>query len=807
MKHLFICLKFLLLLSCELLYAQQPGNISGTVIDSNNNNVGFANVAILDHSSGEVVTGTVTDPEGKFSIVNPGSGTYRIRIQSDGTVQMETAAFVIASESESKDMGTIVVKANANQLAEVQIESLRPQITHDGEKMVVQVEGTAMAAGNTALTVLSRMPGVFVDPEGNIRLNGKAGVTVMLDGKLTYLSAADLRNMLESMPADNLKNVEIITNPSSKYDAEGTSGILNINLKKNLRRGTNGSLFTGTTYNFKQIGYNYGGNINYRAGKWSSFFHIDNARRVGGRDATFTRVFYGEEFATYFDQTATASNVNTGPPTVRLGADYAIDDKNEIGFVTRYSQNTGRSDFLTDTYIAEDQQNPYQYIRAENYSQNKFSSFNANLHYIRKIDTLGTVLTSDLDLVKIANRGESHFNNYFTNLELQDQTQDFLYSSTPSDFDIYSGKIDFTRPFASNNKIEAGVKASRVSSDNDSKFYFDNGPRVLDPLRTNRFLYSENIFAAYGTWSAPISKKLSVKVGLRAENTVSDGKSLTTGEHNKRNYIDVFPSAFVTQKVSDKYEISYSYSRRITRPNYGNLNPFRSYRDPYTWTQGNPNLRPQYTHYFSIVQSINKTYFFTLSYNYDKDVMAEIPILDVENATTTYTTGNVDDGQSVDFTAVVPQKVTNWWDSQNVLSVNYRELEMKSENVDLANSKLSYNIQSNHTMKLPENIRLELNFRYQTPAASGLYQMAAMSRIDIAVKRAFFNKKLEVVVNANDVYKGWRFRWATDINGNVNDFDQYFRIRSIGLSLRYNFNSGEKVKEAKTPNVEELNRL
>ncbi len=802
-----LCLLFAIALKINLLYSQTPGALSGTVKDEKGVPVGFATVSVIRTSDVIAVTGAVTDVDGKFTIATPALGTYRLKLSAIGYAVMETTDFEIPDTDFSKDFGSLVLKPDAIQLKELTLESLRPTITQQADKMVVRIDGTALAAGNTAFGVLSRMPGVLVDPEGNIRLNGRNGVTVMIDGKLTYLSATDLRNMLEAMPAENLKTIEIITNPSAKFDAEGTSGILNINLKKNTRKGVNGSIYSGYTYNFKQHAYNYGGIVNYKTGNWNTFFSMDGAQRTNGRDATFTRVFFAPETTTYFDQTATGSNINQGMPSLRAGADYNFNDRHELGVTLGLIRNTGKNDFISDTYIGNAPGNPQQFINARNFGRNTFSNYKGNVHYTMKIDTLGTALTSDFDLIKITNRGDGDFLNYFTDLTTGEQTQDFLYTATPNDLNIYSIKADFTRPFGKENKIETGLKASRVNTDTDSRFYFNNDGLVLDPLRTNHFIYTEYILAGYFSWDVPLGKKFSLKTGIRAENTEGTGNSLTTGQKTRRQYLDFFPTVFLQQTVTDNYQINYSYSRRITRPSYGSLNPFRAYRDPYTWWEGNPYLRPQYTHSLSLGQTFKKTYTLTFHYDYDTDAIAEIPTLDTENATTVYTIGNLDHGQTLDATLLAPLKFTKWWDSQNTASESYTEFETVSENGSLKNKQWTFTLQSNHTLKLPANIKMEVNALYQSPAANGLYRMAAMSRVDIAIKKPFFKKKLDVTLKANDIFKGYRYHWTTDINGNVNDFDQYFRFRNIGISLRYNFSQGEKVKAVNNNAIEELNRI
>ena len=236
----------------------------------------------------------------------------------------------------------------------------------------------------------------------------------MLDGKLTYLSARDLRTRCwKEWPPRTLKTWRSSPIHRSKYDAEGSSGILNINLKKNTQRGMSGSVYAGYTYNFQQYGYTYGGSINHKRGKWNSFLNLDAARRVGGREATFTRIFYGPDRTTYFDQVATGNFTAEGPPSVRLGTDYSITDRHSVGFMTNYITNHAVSDFLTDTYIGFSPATPSQYINADNFTSNTFTSFTSNLHYTGKLDTLGTTLSYGPGLRPDQQPGRSEFLQLF----------------------------------------------------------------------------------------------------------------------------------------------------------------------------------------------------------------------------------------------------------------------------------------------------------------------------------------------------------------------------------------------------------
>ncbi|MET0393109.1 MAG: TonB-dependent receptor [Chitinophagaceae bacterium] len=800
-----LCLKIVCLSIAFFSFIPLTAQVTGKLTDEKGSGLGFASVTLIQATDNKPRTTVITDSAGKYIIPLPAPGHYFLRFTAIGFAETRSDTFELIA-GRAADKGITTMHADTKNLNNVTVTALRPTIVQEADKLVVTVENTAMAQGNTAFTLLSKAPGVFIDAEGNIQLNGRSGVNVMINGKLTYLSARDLRTMLESMPAENIKNIEIITNPSAKYDAEGTSGILNINLKKNTQRGMNGSVYSSANYNFKQAGYSYGANLNFKGGGWNSFINADGNRRVGGRDATFTRVFYGPAQTIYFDQTATGDFRNEVPASVRAGTDYEINSRHSLGVMGYYVTARGEDDFLSETLIGHAPKSYHQFIDADNLNRGTFRNITGNLHYMGKLDTLGQQLSADLDYVNIRNRRESDLFNYFTDLSSGNKTTDILYTYVPAAYNIWSAKADYTYPFSKKNKLEAGVKFSHVVSDNDSRFYFNNGALVPDPNRTNYFNYRENIYAAYLNWSGTISKKLSAQAGLRTEQTKGTGTSYTTGQVNKRNYLDLFPSLFVQQKVNDNYGINYSYSRRLTRPNYGNLNPFRAYRDPYTWYEGNTSLRPQYTHQFSVAQTFKKTYILTATYQLNKDVMSEIPILDVATGTTIYTTGNVDDGHSASLSFLAPVRLAKKWETQNTVLFNYSKFTMNSNLGRIVNEQLFFMVQSNHTILLPEDFRLELNLLFRGPAASGLYRMASMHREDIALKKSFLKKKFDVTINANDIFKGFRYLWTTNLNGNVNDFDQYFRWRSIGLSLRYNFSRGQKVNIRQRNSIEEAGR-
>src|SRR5688572_930872 len=385
MKKLNLLLLTLFISIYQLQVFAQSGQLNGRISDEKSNPIAFANAVLFKAADTVLMEALITDESGKFTFKSPAPGKYFLRISAIGYAEFKTPVFETRTIGDSRDFGNIMLKENTN-LKEVKVQALRPTIIQEADRIVVSVEGTALAAGNTAYDVLAKAPGVFIDQEGNIQLNGRSGVTIMLDNKLTYLSARDLRTMLEGMPAENLKNIEIITNPSAKYDAEGSSGILNINLKKNELQGINGSVYAGYRYN-RLHGYSFGGNLNHKTSRWDSFLTLDFARRVWGREATFTRVFYAPEETTYFDQTATEEGRRYSP-SIRFGTDYSLNKKHSIGFMTNLTFQDTKSEFLTETFMGPNQNQYDLFIDANNYMAGQYENYTGNLHYVGKLDSL-----------------------------------------------------------------------------------------------------------------------------------------------------------------------------------------------------------------------------------------------------------------------------------------------------------------------------------------------------------------------------------------------------------------------------------
>jgi hypothetical protein len=788
-------------------FSQQGSSITGQLKDTKGAPIGFANVALILKENGTVKTGTTTDESGKFLLKTPAPGTYFLRLSFLGFQTSETDNFEVTTANFSKEFGVLVLKEDAVALKEVAVQTMRPTILIHPDKMVVNVENTALAAGSNAYEMLAKAPGVWLDQEGNIQLNGKGGVRIMVDGKLTYLSGKELQTFLEGMSADNIKDMEIISNPSAKYDAEGSSGIINLNLKKNNLTGFNGSIYGGFQTN-GITGYTTGGNLNHKKGKWSSAAVLDVSRRGRLRTNTMHRAFNEEGQVTTLTQRGREEGA-TFVPNLRLNTDYEISARHSIGAMANLTYQDQDNTFNTDSYLLDGDTADDLFIKARNHIQKNFGNGTFNVHYTGKPDTSGTVISADLDYANLNFKGSGNFlNNYqFLNKPVADFT-DQLASNNPSSYQIFSAKTDYAKPFSKTSKLELGAKASHVVSDNDLQFSFvNNNEKVNDPSRSNHFIYKENIYAGYVNFNTSISENIQFQGGLRAEQTVAEGHSVTLNQTTKRNYFGLFPSVFIQQKVSRNYQLNYNFSRRLDRPSYNNLNPFIFYLDPYSWAKGNPYLKPQYTNSFQVTQTFKDTYNFILGYANTQGFMAEIPEQNVENKTTEFQTRNVDNFESTNATVVIPVRISQKWEVSNNLALEYQSYSLKLKDRLFRNEQLSFNAQSNHNIQLPQNIKMELNAGYQGPSAYGLYKIEQNWWLDAGLKRSFLKNQLDFSLNVTDIFRTRKVIGAANFDGNVNAFDQYFGMQSFRVNLRYRFSRGEKFDlKRRNVNLEELRR-
>jgi outer membrane receptor protein involved in Fe transport len=802
---LFLTL-FTYLLGMSNLAAKDFSKISGKILDQNGQSVPYANVALIAVNDGHLVDGAVSDEDGLFLIESSKTEKVKLVISSIGFKSFESEAFEL-KPGMIKDMGEIQVIDEATGLDEVTVQSTRPEIIIEPDKTIVNVEGTVMAEGSTALDVIGRSPGIYVDQDGIINLNGRTGAVVMINDRQTYMSATDLANFLRAMPADNIKSIEVINNPSARFDAEGSAGVINIRLKKNTVDGVFGNVQAGGQYNgyWAPIG---GVSLNVKKGKWSTNADLNYNHYANLNELDIERNFDVEGGVSNFMQESRIRQRNKNL-FFNGAANYEINENHNIGLNLQASDFNNTTTNPSLTAITTPGQADNNYLDSYNDSQGGGNRFFGNLHYGGNLDTLGTKLTSDIDFTRMNSDSESLLSTTtWTGEDLANASRGKLNTLNDMYYNIFTAKVDFVKPLWKGT-LETGVKGSWVKSDNnlDLTLSVEDGP--FEPTgNSNHFIYNENVLAGYVSYKGKFSDKVSYQAGLRGEYSDIEGNSVTLDQINTQEYFNLFPSAFVQHKISDNYQIVYNANRRITRPNYRLLNPFVYYIDPLTSERGNPNLKPQYSNNFEMNHVIKGSYQFTLGYSETTDAFMQVFIQDDEERTTTTYTDNFDKTRNANFRAMVPVQIREWWGTSNMLQVNYNRFKSQIGDDYLDNSQTSFMVRSQHNINLPKGFKLEVVGMYLGPQIWGQGELKGFGWVDAGVTKTIMKDKLTIAVNGTDLFRTQVIRAKVDFADIDTSFRQYRSNQGVRFTLRYRFAKGESFRVNKsTGSSEERDRL
>jgi hypothetical protein len=806
MKTSIPFLIFVFLLSSLQLEAKERIQLSGEVKDASGEILPFANVALLEAGSEKLVTGSVSDDQGRFTISTSQTGKFKLKVSSIGFETFESEVFELADGS-SKDFGTIALEEEIAALGEVTVRSSRPEVVIQADKTIVNVEGTVMAEGSTALDVIGRSPGVYVDSDGNINLNGRSGVIVLIDDRQTYMSADDLANFLRAMPADNIKSIEVINNPPARYDAEGSAGVLNIKLKKNTANGINGSVQVGHQYNGLHAPFT-GATVNVRQGKWTSNASLNYNEWARVTDLDIFRRFQLDEGVSDFDQVA-ALTMRRRNVFFNGGTDYAINDRHSVGMSLQASTSRGKEDGTSLTNITNPSTPAINYLEALNDGESESRRFFTNFHYVGSLDTLGTRLTADIDYTVMETGSLGMLNNRYWMNEHQNLSSDRIRTENEMFYTIFTSKVDFTKPLNDKVTLETGAKGSWVRSDNDLDIQRGMAEEPLQPHpSSNEFIYHENVLAGYVTLKGPISSRLEYQAGLRGEHSDITGNSVTMNRVDRQRYFDLFPSMYLQHKVSENYEIVYNINRRITRPNYRLLNPFVFYVDPLTTERGNPNLRPQYANNFEMNHIFKQSYQFSISYSRIFNSFTQILEQNEETRESTIQIQNLDRAENFNIRMTIPFDITDWWSTSNMLHLYYNRFQSPLGDELLDMDQYSGMVRSQHNITLPKGFKMEIMGIYLSPFLEGQARIQSVGWVDAGITKTFKDDKFSLTVNATDVFRTQRFRVNVLFDQIDTRISQYNSMQGVRFTLRYKFNRGEAFRVSnRSGSKEERDRL
>ncbi len=782
--------KIFTLITCLFLTAfVQAQRISGVVKDEKGKAINAASISLQRAKDSSIVKLSVTDKEGNFTFTGIAAGKYFISVIAVGYNNQSSTVFDFNSTDVA--VPSFPLTKAVKQLDGVTVTSKKPMIEVKADKTIVNIEGSINAQGSDAFELLRKSPGVTVDRDDNVSLSGKNGVQVYIDGKPSPLAGKELADFLRSLNSNQIEAIELITNPSAKYDAAGNAGIINIRLKKNKAYGTNGSVSAG--YGIGIYGkYNTGINLNHRNNKINLFGNYSFNDNTNESNMNL----YRKVLDTLFDQKGTMTSKSRSN-NFKAGMDYFINKNNTIGVIVSGNYNNNSLDNYSNTPISYVPTNTgYRLLIADNTNSGSRNNTNFNINY-RHTDSTGRELNMDADYGTFRINSNQFQPNYYYNFAGSSELDRKVYNMiAPSNIDIATFKVDYEQPFAKGKLGLGGKIASVKTTNNFERFDVFNSGKVMDTLRSNNFNYKENINAVYANYNRQF-KGINVQLGVRVENTNATGTSTGYTKNStgyvvydstfKRDYTNLFPSAAITFNKNPMSQWSLSYSRRIDRPAYQDLNPFEFKLDEYTFQKGNTQLIPQYTNSFSVTHSYKYKLTTTLNYSHVKDVFTQL-IDTAEKSKSFITKKNLATQDIVSVNVSYPFQY-KWYSVFTNVNMNYSRYKANfgaGRTIDL--DAAAFNIYMQHSFKLGKGYTGEISGWYNSPSIwQGTFESKAMGSVDAGLQKQILKGKGNVKVSVSDIFFTMRWAGTSNFAGQLLTASGNWESRQFKINFSYRF--------------------
>ncbi len=774
--------------------------IQGILLDEENNPMPFATIQLLKNDS-TLYKVEMSKKDGSFRFQNLKAEVYHVSVSFLGYSTYHQSVDLSVTNGNLK---SIQMQRQSMNLEAVEVTAEKPLIEVEPDKTVFNVSKNLSSTGEDGVELLRKAPGLQVDNNDNIILEGKAGVNVYINGKQTFLQGEDLTNYLKSIRAEEIEKVEIITQPSSKYDAAGNAGILNIVLKREKGLGTKGSITNTFTYgDFARNNTTL--NVNHRNKKFSAFATLSNFQ---GKFTNFFNIYREQEMNTFDGETDTERELSN--QRLNIGGDYYLTKWSTLGFSASGNVNSRKNSTDSRTAISQVTKTTIDSVLlAPNRDEADVQNYTANVNYRYK-DTNNRSVEIDFDYVKYTNDQESEQPNIYVNpAENVILSQNNNFQSTPIDIDVYSAKIDYEQPYKKGT-LATGAKLSQVNTFNTFNFYdVENGVRILSTSRSNTFEYKETIAAGYLNYKFSY-KKFKFQAGLRAEQTFSVGdlRALIPNADStvEREYLNWFPSGGITYQTNKNNSTALIYSRRIQRPNYQNLNPFESQINELSFRRGNPFLQPQFTHNIKLSNTYKYTLNTSFTFSYISDYFAEVSEAEGDRRSF-INTRNVADQQVYNLSVSYPKKIKEWWNVYGSVYGYYTKFTANHPDF-IPIDRIVYGGYAQSTFTLPKKYKLEVSGWYNSPSIwRGTFRTKSIGALNLAVQKSW--KQWTGKLTFNDILYTVPWR-AENRFGNLyikgtggND------SRNVRIYLSYSFGHSDvkAAKSRKSGAEDEQNRL
>ncbi len=785
-------LVFLLFFTSSFSAVSLAATVYGRVADEAGKPVSFASVILLAATDSVVAATELTDEKGEYHLTPAANGSYVVKVIMAGYEhELSSAIMVTGADVAVPD---IILHTKTTNLKEVSVRAQKPFVEVHADKLVVNVENSIVNTGSNALEVLARSPGVRVDNNDNISLKGKQGVNVMINGKVQPIGGEELANMLKSMPANAIESIELISNPSAKYDAAGTAGIINIKMKRDKKVGLNGSV--NASYAQGVYGKtSWGFNGNYRNKKVNIFANYNGGYREGFNHLTLDRNFLEKGVFTgayvqdnnYVYEIASHSGA--------LGVDYSLSARTSIGG----SVSGDVTDFLRDGYnysvvkSAATPDMPRHFV-TKNGAPNVWGSRVGNVNLRHTFDSGGSTLAVDVDYAMYPGSGTQDFTTTYYN----DISTDTTPVPAPVIFNgklkgltqIRSVKADYTKTLRGGTTLEAGAKVSYVTSENDLQFFNSrNNELIPDTGRTNHFLYTEHINAGYVNLSRNYDK-WSAQLGLRAEQTIAGGDAtMLTGDSSfTRNYTQLFPSFAVQRHLNKQNDLGVTLSRRIERPNYDQLNPSVYYLDPTTYKAGYPYLNPALSYSAELSWTNNQRFITSLNYTITSNPITQvIQPSETEQRVTIQTQKNLKRTEYYGVNGAYQLRLAKWWNNTTNANVFYAHYVGDIAGTNLSEGSVAFSVNSSNSFILPGDWSAEVSGFYQAAQVYGYMYLKPQWMLNVGIQKNLLQKRATIRLNATDIFWTGYPRATSNYNDYVESFVAKRDTRQVIVSFVYRF--------------------
>ena len=771
--------------------------VTGKVADDVGQPVAYANVLVLSAADSSLVRGAVTTDDGDFELHNLISGQFILKVMMVGFADTHIGPFSLEAGDGTKEFGAVVLHEDAVLMNEVQVVAKKPLFEQKVDRMVINVASSITSSGLTILEVLERSPGVMVNRQSNaISLSGKSGVVVMINGRINYMPADAVTQLLDGMSSDNIEKIEIITTPPAGFDAEGNAGYINIILKDNLDEGFNGSYAFMLGYGKGEVG-NASINFNYRKGKYNLFGDYNYVHEAQQQVFDFYRRIYlnGEQV-----ETATRSERDPvrNNHAARLGMDYQVNKKFLIGglvsgFNTKWEMDADNVAMISSNGHLD------TVITIENQELNQWKNLGGNINgqYTFKE---GQVLKVDGDYLYYNDNNPTYYNNHYADGEGNFLFENYTRATKMTPISIAVGKVDYLMPIGKKSKLESGVKGTLSSFTNDVGVQYSTGQDwITDPELTNKYDLLEKIGAAYVSLESPLGEKTTVKFGLRYEYTDSNLGSEEEANIVDREFGAFFPSFYISRTLKENSAINFSYGKRITRPTFNDMAPFVIFLDPYTFFSGNPAVQPAISNNLELAYSF-KSALISFKYSVEDSAIANYQSTIVEGTNTQLIfTENLKQVTTYSLTFSTPVTPFKWWNMYYNVGGVWQEAQKYQEDKLETYEAGNINFFSTQTFTLPKEFTFELSGYYSSGGLFGIFKVKPFGSVNIGLQKKIGERGGTFRIGFDNLLDTEAYQDELDLPEQQEYYKAYLEFSQPTLKISYTRNFGnQKMKETRS---------